>query len=57
MMYLTNQARRSAIENIRKKIDVVMSMKSGEMSYIDAREIISYLNQLIDQIEKERTDR
>lgn len=56
MMYLTNEARKSAIANIRKKIDVVMSMKSGEMSYIDAREIVSYLNMLIDQIEKERTD-
>ena len=56
MMYLTNEARRSAIANIRKKIDIVMSMQSSEMSYIDAREIVSYLNQLIDQIEKERTD-
>lgn len=41
---------------LRVCVIIYMSMKSGEMSYIDAREIITYLNQLIDQIEKERTD-
>ena len=56
MMYYSNEARRSAIANIRKKIDVVMSMRNGDMSYLDAREIVSYLNMLIRQIEKEITD-
>ena len=56
MMYLTNKSRLSAIADIRKKINIVMSIKSAEISYIDARSITNYLNMLIDEIRKEMTE-
>lgn len=55
--YLTDYARRMAIENIWKQIDSIMSLKQGEMDYIMAREIVANLNDLADAIYSEVEDK
>lgn len=55
--YLTDYARRMAIENIWKQIDSIMSLKQGEMDYIMAREIVANLNNLADAIYSEVEDK
>lgn len=55
--YLTDYARRMAIENILKQIDSIMSLKQGEMDYIMAREIVANLNDLADAIYNEVEDK
>lgn len=53
MLYYTQEARNSAINNIKKKISVVMSMPSGVLNYTDAREIVDYLIMLENVIQGE----
>lgn len=53
MMYYDAKARASAIDDIKKCIDVLGGIKSSELSYLDYRAITKYLNMLIDEIEKE----
>lgn len=53
MLYYTQEARNSAINNIKKKISIVMSMPNGVLSYTDAREIVDYLVMLENVIQGE----
>lgn len=53
MMYYNAKARASAIDDIRKCIDVLGNVKNSELSYLDYRAITKYLNMLINEIEKE----
>lgn len=43
MLYLTNKARESHIEEITRLIDVLGHITSGELTYIDYRRLIGYL--------------
>ena len=51
--YQTNKARESAIEEITRQIDVLMSMKTSELDYGDCRAIVKNLCDLREAIEKE----
>jgi hypothetical protein len=52
-MYFTDKARESAIEEIGRQIDVLGSIKSGDLSYCDYRAIVKNLSQLRDAIKAE----
>lgn len=51
--YQTNKARESAIKEITRQIDVLMSMKTSELDYGDCRAIVKNLCDLREAIEKE----
>lgn len=51
--YLTNEARERAIKEITRQIDVLMSMKTGELSYCDCRAIVRNLCNLREAIQRE----
>ena len=51
--YLTNKARESAIEEIARQIDVLMSMKTSELNYSDCRAIVKNLFDLREAIQRE----
>lgn len=53
MLYYTDSARMSAIENIRECIDKVMHVSGEQLDYITARRITAYLNMLVGEIKKE----
>lgn len=53
--YQTNRARESAINEITRQIDVLMSMKNSDLSYGDCRAIVQNLIDLRDAIKKEIT--
>ena len=53
MMYYSHEARESAIKDIRSIIKTLGEVKSGELDYLTYRGTIKYLNDLIEQIEKE----
>lgn len=52
-LYLTNKARESAIKEITRQIDVLMSMRTSELGYVDCRAIVKNLCDLRDVIENE----
>lgn len=54
MIYYTDKARKTAQENIKRLVKVIMGMKSSELSFIDALDISSYLVTLSEEIEKEK---
>ena len=56
-LYLTDRARESAIKEIGRQIDVLGSMKSDELSYIDYRSIVSNLSLLRDAIKAEMNNK
>lgn len=43
MLYLTNKARESHIEEITRLIDVLGHITSDKLTYIDYRQLIGYL--------------
>ena len=51
--YLTNEARKSAINDIGKQIDVILSTTSAELDYVTARRIVDNLSILRDAIKRE----
>lgn len=53
MMYYSDEARMSAIENIRDCIEKIGQIKGSELSYQDARKTSAFLSMLIDEIMKE----
>ena len=53
MMYYSKEARESAIKDIRSIINKLGEVKNGELDYLTYRGTVKYLNDLIDQIEKE----
>lgn len=53
MMYCSHEARESAIKDIRSIIKTLGEVKSEELDYLTYRGTIKYLNDLIEQIEKE----
>ena len=56
-IYLTDKARKIAIENIWTEIDAVMNLKQSEMNHSTAKQIISDLNTLADLIYNEVEDK
>ena len=56
MIYYSNKARKTAINNIEKLVGTIMKMKTSELAFSDAMEICYYLNTLKDEIKKEKTD-
>ena len=57
LLYYSNEARRSAIEEIRKLIQTVYAIPGNVLEYNDASAIARYLEKLADEIEREsRTD-
>jgi hypothetical protein len=52
-MYYSHEAGESAIKDIRSIIKTLGEVKSGELDYLTYRGTIKYLNDLIEQIEKE----
>lgn len=56
MIYYSNRARKTAINNIEKLVGVIMGMKTNELNFTDAMSICYYLNTLKDEIQKEKTD-
>lgn len=54
MMYYSKEARESAIKDIRSIIKTLGEVKSGELDYLTYRGTVKYLNDLIEQIEKEQ---
>ena len=53
MMYYSDKARMSAIENIRDCIKKISTIKGSELSYTDASKTNRFLSMLIDEIVKE----
>ena len=53
MMYYSDEARMSAIKNIRDCIEKIGQIKGSELSYQDARKTSAFLSMLIDEIMKE----
>lgn len=53
MMYYSDEARLSAIENIRDCIKKISTIKGSELSYTDACKTNRFLSMLIDEIVKE----
>ena len=51
--YLTNEARKSAINDIGKQIDAILSTTSAELDYVTARKIVDNLSMLRDAINRE----
>lgn len=51
--YLTNEARKSAINDIGKQIDAILSTTSAELDYVTARRIVDNLSILRDAIKRE----
>lgn len=51
--YLTNEARESAINEITRQIDVLMSMKTSELGYNDCLSIVKNLCELREAIQIE----
>jgi hypothetical protein len=51
--YLTNEARESAIKEITRQIDVLLSMKTSELGYCDCRAIVKNLCDLREAIQRE----
>ena len=51
--YLTNEARKSAINDIGKQIDAILSTTSAEFDYVTARRIVDNLSMLRDAIKRE----
>lgn len=56
-IYLTDKARKIAIEDIWAEIDDVLNLKHSEMSYSIAAQIIADLNTLADLIYNEVEDK
>ena len=54
MMYYSKEARESAIADIRSIISKLGEVKNGELDYLTYRGTVKYLNDLIEQIEKEQ---
>lgn len=51
--YLTNEARESAINDIGKQIDAILSTTNAELDYVTARRIVDNLSMLRDAIKRE----
>lgn len=51
--YMTNEARENAIAEIGRQIEVLGSIKSDDLSYLDYRAIIKNLSELRDAIRRE----
>lgn len=52
-LYFTNARRENAINEITKQIDIMLSLTSESMSYIDCRRIIDNLIKLREVIKAE----
>lgn len=57
ILYYTDEARKSACEDIKNKIEVLGHLPNGTFSYQDYRDVTKYLNMLRDVIESEITER
>ena len=56
MLYYTNHLRKHHIDEITRLIDVLGSIKSDELSYLDYRRTIAYLAELRNEIVAEMTN-
>lgn len=54
MLYYSDEARMSSISSIKNCIEKIVTIPGQYLSYGDARKTTSFLNMLIDEIEKER---
>lgn len=53
MIYYSNEARNTAITRIKELIPKIASIPGDVLSYSDASDTISYLGNLLNEIEKE----
>ena len=53
MIYYSNKARNTAITRIKELITKIASIPGDVLSYSDASDTISYLGNLLNEIEKE----
>lgn len=53
MLYYTNKARQSHIDEITRLIDVLGNLKSEDFYYTDYRRLVGYLSDLRDLIKAE----
>jgi hypothetical protein len=53
MLYYSDEARKSAISSIKECILKIGTIPGQHLSYSDARKTTTFLNMLIDEIEKE----